>query len=86
LVRAIETLARARGCTASQLALAWVLARGEHVVPIPGTRRLARLAENAAATEIALSTGELADLDAIAPRDVAAGSRYPEAAMQTVNR
>jgi aryl-alcohol dehydrogenase-like predicted oxidoreductase len=85
LVRAIEALAHAKGCTASQLALAWLLARGEHVVPIPGTRSLVRLAENAAATEIALSTGDFAELDAIAPRDVAAGSRYPEAAMQTVN-
>jgi aryl-alcohol dehydrogenase-like predicted oxidoreductase len=86
LVRAIEALARARQCTASQLALAWVLARGEHVVPIPGTRNLARLAENAAATEIVLSRDELNELDAIAPVHVAAGSRYSEPAMQTVNR
>ena len=86
LVRAIEAMARTKGCTASQLALAWVLARAEHIVPIPGTRKLGRLAENAAAADITLSPGELAELDAIAPRDVAAGERYPEAAMQTVNR
>lgn len=86
LVRAIERFARTKGCTASQLALAWVLARGEHIVPIPGTRSLARLAENAAAVDIALSPAELDELDAIAPHGVAAGTRYAAATMQALNR
>lgn len=86
LVQAIEAMARARGCTASQLALAWVLSRGEHVVAIPGTRSVARLAENAAATDISFTAEELAQLDLIAPPGVAAGQRYPEAGMQSVHR
>ncbi|MGH9160071.1 MAG: aldo/keto reductase [Vicinamibacteraceae bacterium] len=86
LVRAVETLAQAKQCTAAQLALAWVLASGEYVVPIPGTRSLGRLAENAAATDITLSSDELAELDAVAPLHAAAGDRYPEGSLQTVNR
>jgi len=86
LVRAIERMAAHKGSTPAQLALAWVLSRGDHVVPIPGTRSLARLAENAAATDLALTPEELAELDAIAPTGVAAGSRYPEAAMRAVDR
>src|SRR5690606_16603831 len=86
LVRAIEAMAAARGCTAPQLALAWVLSRGEHVMAIPGTRSIKRLEENAAAAAITLTAAELAQLDAIAPPDAAAGTRYPEAGMQAVNR
>ncbi len=86
LVRAIEAMAAARGCTAPQLALAWVLSRGEHVMAIPGTRSIKRLEENAAAAAITLTAAELAELDAIAPPDAAAGTRYPEAGMQAVNR
>jgi len=86
LVSELEAMARAKGCTAAQLALAWVLAQGEHIVPIPGTRRIERLAENVAATEITLTVDELERLDAIAPKGAAAGARYPEAAMRAVNR
>ncbi len=78
LVGRVQEIAAEKNVTPSQLALAWVLGRGEHVVPIPGTRSLARLAENAAATDIVLSRAELNELDAIAPVHAAAGSRYPE--------
>lgn len=86
LVRALEAMAATRGCSASQLALAWVLSRGPHVMAIPGTRSIGRLEENAAAAAMALTDAELAELDAIAPPDVAAGTRYPEASMKAVNR
>jgi len=77
LVEAIEALARQKSCTTAQLALAWLLARPEHVVPIPGTSKLARLEENARAAEIAITAAERAQLDAIVPKDAFAGSRYP---------
>ncbi len=85
LVAGIEQLARARGATASQLALAWLLSRGPDVVPIPGTTKRARLEENAAAVAMRVDAGELARLDAIAPRGAAAGARYPEAAMKALD-
>jgi aryl-alcohol dehydrogenase-like predicted oxidoreductase len=84
LVDALEGLAKARGVTAAQLALAWVL-RHEHVVAIPGTRSKTRLAENAAAAELVLSPRELAQLEEVFPLRAAAGERYPEQAMRTVN-
>ena len=77
LVHELERLAREKRVTASQLALAWVLARGEDVVPIPGTKKRAYLEENLAAAEIRLSADELGRIDAIAPSGVAAGARYP---------
>jgi aryl-alcohol dehydrogenase-like predicted oxidoreductase len=86
LVSEVEQMARAKGCTAAQLALAWVLAQDEHIVPIPGTRHIERLEENVAATEISLTKDELERLEAIAPKGTAAGSRYPEAGMRAVNR
>jgi aryl-alcohol dehydrogenase-like predicted oxidoreductase len=86
LVRAVEALAEEKGCTAAQLALAWILAREEHTVPIPGTRSLDRLAENVAAADVQLSAAELAELDRIAPQGAAAGDRYPEQAMKALNR
>jgi aryl-alcohol dehydrogenase-like predicted oxidoreductase len=86
LVRALEAMAARKRCTTAQLALAWVLSRGTHVVAIPGTRNLTRLAENAAAAQVALSPGEFAELETIAPRDAAAGTRYTEGGMKTVNR
>jgi aryl-alcohol dehydrogenase-like predicted oxidoreductase len=82
----VAALARSHGVTAAQLALAWVLARDEHIVPIPGTRRVARLEENAAAADVELSAEELAAIEALAPRGVAAGERYPAAGMTAVNR
>lgn len=86
LVGEVERLAAARGVSAAQLALAWVLSRGPPVVAIPGTRRLERLAENAAAAGLTLTPAELEALDAIAPPGAAAGERYPEGGMKAVNR
>lgn len=84
LVAKIEEMARIRGCTPAQLALAWILAQGEDIVPIPGTKKVARLEENLGALEISLSSDDLAQLDDIAPQGVAAGLRYPEAMMKAV--
>jgi len=85
LVDRIEQLATIKGCTPAQLALAWVLAQGPDVVPIPGTRSRARLDENAAATDVELTPEELAHIDELIPKDMAAGTRYPEAAMGFLN-
>jgi aryl-alcohol dehydrogenase-like predicted oxidoreductase len=85
LVDQIREMAAARGLKAGQLALAWVLAQGEDVAPIPGTTTRAHLEENVAATRIALSKEDLARIDAIAPKGVAAGDRYPPAGMARVN-
>jgi aryl-alcohol dehydrogenase-like predicted oxidoreductase len=86
LVARIEQLAAGKGCTPSQLALAWVLARGQDIVPIPGTKRRRYLEENARAAFVTLTADELARIDTVAPRGVAAGPRYPEAMMSTVGR
>lgn len=85
LVAQIERMAGEKGCTPAQLALAWVLSRGRHIIPIPGTRHVSRLEENVGAVDLSLSEAELEHLDAIAPQGIAAGLRYPEAAMQMVN-
>jgi len=85
LVARIEELARAKGCTASQLALAWVLAQGHDIVPIPGTKRVKYLEQNAAAAAIGLTAEDLAAIDAAVPAGVAAGDRYAPAAMVRVN-
>ncbi|PYS52917.1 MAG: aldo/keto reductase [Acidobacteria bacterium] len=86
LVRHIEQLAADKGCTPAQVALAWVMAQGEDVVPIPGTKRRKYLEENAAAIDVTLTADDLRRIDEIAPKGVAAGARYPEAAMKAVNR
>jgi aryl-alcohol dehydrogenase-like predicted oxidoreductase len=86
LVAKIESLAKEKGVTASQLALAWVLAQGKDIVPIPGTKRRKFLDENLAAAEIQLSEKELREIEEIAPKGVAAGERYPENMMASVNR
>ncbi|HEX5409600.1 MAG TPA: aldo/keto reductase [Gemmatimonadaceae bacterium] len=86
LVRHIKELATQRGCTPSQLALAWVLAQGQDIVPIPGTKHRRYLEENIAAADITLTSAELARINAVAPRGVAAGNRYPEAMMQSLGR
>ncbi len=86
LVKRVESLAREKGCTASQLALAWVLAQGDDVVPIPGTKRRKYLEENVASGEIALSAADRRRLDEVAPRGAAAGERYPAAMMGSINR
>jgi aryl-alcohol dehydrogenase-like predicted oxidoreductase len=85
LVRKIEEIAAEKGCTPGQLALAWVLAQGDDIVPIPGTKRRSYLEQNVAALDIALSDDELARIDAVIPRDAAAGTRYPAAFMSSVN-
>lgn len=85
LVDAVRDIAEQKGCTPAQLALAWVLSH-EGVVPIPGTRRIERLEENIAATEIAITPDEHAQLEAALPRGAAAGERYPEGGMRAVNR
>jgi aryl-alcohol dehydrogenase-like predicted oxidoreductase len=79
-------IAKAKDVTPSQLALAWVLAQGEDIVPIPGTRRTANLEENVAALDLTLSADDLARIDEVAPRGVAAGERYNEQGMQTLHR
>jgi len=84
LVAKVEELARAKGCTPAELALAWLLAQGPDVVPIPGSTRAERLEENAGAIHVRLSREDLAALDAIAPS--VAGERYPEGGMRAVNR
>ena len=85
LVAKIEEIAREKGCKASQLALAWVLAQGEDLVPIPGTKRVSYLEENVGALNVTLSMSDLAKINAAAPQGVAAGERYPEQSMRTVN-
>jgi aryl-alcohol dehydrogenase-like predicted oxidoreductase len=86
LVEAIRELAAEKRCEPAQLALAWVLAQGEDVVPIPGTKRRKYLEVNVRALEVELSPEELARINEVARPDAAAGSRYPEAAMSSVNR
>ena len=86
LVKKVESLAREKKCTASQLALAWLLHRGGDIVPIPGTKRRPFLEENAGAAAISLDASELAAIEALAPKGVAAGGRYPAAMMSSVNR
>jgi aryl-alcohol dehydrogenase-like predicted oxidoreductase len=85
LVDAVNPLAQARGCTPAQLALAWLLSRGPDIVPIPGTRRVARLEENAAATALTLTDAELRKIDTLLAERPVAGTRYPAAGMANVN-
>ncbi len=85
LVSEIEKIAGEKKCTPAQLALAWVLAQGNDIAPIPGTKKVKYLEENAAAVNIKLSADDLKRLDRVAPPGVAAGLRYPEAAMKSVN-
>ncbi len=86
LVEKVKEIAAEKNCTLAQLALAWVLAQGDDIVPIPGTKRRERLEENVQAVEIKLSKADLERIEAAAPRGAAAGTRYPEAIMHTVNR
>jgi aryl-alcohol dehydrogenase-like predicted oxidoreductase len=84
LVEKVKEIAAEKGVTPAQLALAWLLAQGDNIVPIPGTKHRKYLAENVAAVDIELSQAELDRIDAVAPQGVAAGNRYPD--MSTVNR
>jgi aryl-alcohol dehydrogenase-like predicted oxidoreductase len=86
LLKRIEQLAAKKHCTPSQLALAWVLARGDDIVPIPGTKQRKYLEENVAATKIELTGDDLKQIAEIAPVGVAAGPRYPEPMMQLIGR
>jgi aryl-alcohol dehydrogenase-like predicted oxidoreductase len=81
----VRELAEAKGATPSQLALAWVLAQGDDIVPIPGTKRRRYLEENAAALDVELTDEDIASIESVAPRGVAAGERYPERTMSAVN-
>jgi aryl-alcohol dehydrogenase-like predicted oxidoreductase len=84
LLRPLEDMARKKGCTPGQLALAWLLARGRDIVPIPGTKRKARLEENVAAAEVRLTPEEAVALQEAIPAGAAAGTRYPVPAMKSV--
>jgi aryl-alcohol dehydrogenase-like predicted oxidoreductase len=86
LVARVETIAREKHCTPSQLALAWLLAQGEDIIPIPGTKRRKYLEENVAALNVKLTADDLRRIDEVAPKGVAAGARYPEMMMSMVNR
>lgn len=86
LVDAVKTIAEDKGVTAAQLALAWVLAQGEDLVPIPGTRRVATLEQNAAAVDLVLTPDDLARIEAVFPKGAAVGHRYAEAARAALNR
>jgi aryl-alcohol dehydrogenase-like predicted oxidoreductase len=85
VVAPIASLAKAKGCTPAQIALAWVLAQGENVVPIPGSKRVEHLKQNVAAADIVLTKDELQELHDSIPPDFTAGSRYPDSQMWTVN-
>ena len=84
LVARIEAIARKKGCTPAQLAIAWLLSRGQDIIPIPGSTRLERVEENASAISITLLPEELEALDAVG--SAVAGNRYPEGGMKTINR
>jgi len=85
LVEKLEEIAKEKGATASQLALAWVLAQGDDIVPIPGTKHQKYIEQNAGAVEIELTADELEKINAIFPQNAASGLRYPEDGMKTVN-
>jgi aryl-alcohol dehydrogenase-like predicted oxidoreductase len=86
LVRSLEQLAARKGCAPAQLALAWLLAQGPDIVPIPGARQRRHLAENAAAADLALAAGDLQALEQAFPRNAAAGARYGDADLSLVDR
>jgi aryl-alcohol dehydrogenase-like predicted oxidoreductase len=85
LVSRIESMAREKACTPSQLALAWVIARGNNIFPIPGTKHVKYLEENVGALQVKLTPADMETIDSIAPKGVAAGLRYPESGMKVVN-
>jgi aryl-alcohol dehydrogenase-like predicted oxidoreductase len=85
LVTRLEEIAHEKNVSASQLALAWVLGRGDDIIPIPGTKRIKYLEENIAAANVSLSTEDIARIEAAFPRDAAAGERYPAESMKAIN-
>jgi len=86
LVKCVEEIAKEKNCTPSQLALAWLLAQGQDIIPIPGTKRRKYLEENVGGFSLKLSPEDLRRIDEVAPHGAAAGDRYPQAAMAAVNR
>ena len=86
IVKRVEEIAREKKCTPAQLALAWVLAQGNDIVPIPGTKRRKYLQENVGALDVDLTSKDLERIDEVAPKDSFAGSRYPEAMMKLLNK
>jgi aryl-alcohol dehydrogenase-like predicted oxidoreductase len=86
LVKRVEALAARKQCTPAQLALAWLLAQGNDIVPIPGSKVRSRLEENIGAVDVVLTPADLQELDALAPKGAAAGTRYTEGGMKAVNR
>jgi aryl-alcohol dehydrogenase-like predicted oxidoreductase len=86
LVDAVAAMAQAKGCTPAQLALAWVLAQGDDMVPIPGTRSISRLEENLASTSVVLDEADLSRLESISPKGAVAGERYAPDGMKTIGR
>jgi len=85
LVARVEAIAKEKKCTPSQLALAWLLAQGEDIIPIPGTKRRQYLEENAGALQVTLTVEDLRRIDEVAPHGAASGARYPEHMMNLVN-
>jgi aryl-alcohol dehydrogenase-like predicted oxidoreductase len=86
LVREIEAMAAQKGCTPAQLALAWVLAQGDDIVPIPGTKRRKYLEENVGALDVSLTSEDLARIDRVIPPDSATGTRYAAPQMAALGR
>jgi len=86
MVDRLAEMAAGKKCTPAQLALAWLLSRGQDIFPIPGTKHVNRLEENVGALEVTLTPEEVARLDAAFPVGAAAGTRYPEQAMKAVHR
>jgi aryl-alcohol dehydrogenase-like predicted oxidoreductase len=86
LTEHVKSLAKKKGCTAAQLALAWVLAQGEDIVPIPGTKRVKYLEENMGAAKVRLNQDEMREIDRVLPVGAAVGMRYPEHMMGMVGR
>ena len=85
MIAEIGRLAEAKGCTSAQMAIAWILAQGENLVPIPGTQRRQYLEQNVGALDVALSEEDLAAIEAAVLPGMAAGDRYPERGMTTIN-
>jgi len=86
LVEKVKALAEQKGCTAAQLALAWILAQGEQIIAIPGTKQVRKLEENIAAEKVQLTAQDLQSIEAIMPAGIVAGTRYPEFLMNALNR
>jgi len=86
IVNRVKEIAKEKGCNPAQLALAWVLAQRKFIVPIPGTKKLKYLEENAAASAITLSANDLERINRLVPKGYTKGTRYPEASMKAVNR